>query len=107
MQAEWYGTLINQIDAGSVFYRGCHADCGYFLTGEHRHYDASSGTQGKVHVRRPFLRGGAERDRPRGYGAWELTARFAYLDFLDADTPLGSNGQSIGVQLAQSTFGMN
>ena len=35
-QAEWYGTVISQINGPAVFYHGCHVDCGYFLTGENR-----------------------------------------------------------------------
>lgn len=106
-QAEWYGSLIDQTGGDLVFFHGSHFDCGYFLTGEHRRYDSSAGTLGAVRVDRPLLRGRAERDRTRGYGAWELTARFAYLDFVDADTPSGSNGQQLGIRLAQSTIGVN
>ncbi|HWB00922.1 MAG TPA: porin [Pirellulales bacterium] len=45
-QAEWYGTLIDQTGGGLVFFRGCHLDCGYFITGEHRAYEATNGTLG-------------------------------------------------------------
>ena len=106
-QAEWYGSLIDQTGGGLVFFRGSHVDCGYFITGEHRSYDTSSGTLGPVRVNRPWLREPGDYDRPRGWGAWELTARFAYLDFIDPDTPAGPSGQPIGIQLPQSTFGVN
>ena len=105
-QAEWYGSLINQTGGGTVLFRGCHIDCGYFLTGEHRSYDSSSGTFGALAVNRPWLRR-AVRDRQRGWGGWELTARFAYLDFFDPDTPSGPSGQLIGIKLPQWTFGVN
>ena len=65
-QAEWYGTWIAQTDAPVVFFHGCHADCGWFITGEHREYLANGGVFGPVKVRRPFLRGPA--------GAIESTA---------------------------------
>jgi phosphate-selective porin OprO/OprP len=106
-QAEWYGSLIDQTGGGTVFFRGCHVDCGYFLTGEHRKYDSSSGTFGAVRVARPWYHGLIERNRPLGWGAWELTTRFAYLDFFDPDTPPGMNGQLIGIQLPQWTSGVN
>lgn len=61
----------------------------------------------EIRVNRPLLRGPASRDRPRRYGAWELTAQFAYLDFFDPDTTVASNGQQVGIQLQQSTFGVN
>ncbi len=106
-QAEWYGSFIDQTDGGLVFFRGCHVDCGYFITGEHRQYDLSSGTLGTIHVNRPLLRCPSEFNRQRGWGAGELTARFAYLDFVDSDTPPGPVGQQLGVQLSQATLGAN
>jgi len=106
-QVEWYGSLIDQTGGGAVFFHGFHIDGGYFLTGEHRGYDASTGTLGHVRVDRPWLHCMSEVDRPQGWGAWELTARFAYLDFFDPDTPPGTNGQRIGTHLPQVTLGLN
>jgi len=106
-QAEWYGTLIVQTGDAPVFFHGCHVDCGYFLTGEHRGYLSNGGVFGPVQVNRPFLRGPASRDRQHGWGAWELIARFSYLDFFDPNTPVGPNGQLIGITLPESTFGVN
>jgi phosphate-selective porin OprO/OprP len=106
-QAEWYGTVIAQTNGSAVFYHGCHADCGYFLTGEHRAYLRDGGVFGAVRVNRPLLSRPADRDRPRGWGAWELTSRFAYLDFFDPNTPLGPAGQLEGVRLPSATFGVN
>jgi phosphate-selective porin OprO/OprP len=106
-QAEWYASYIEQRDAGDVLLHGCHADCGYFVTGEHREYLSSAGAFGAVKVNRPLLRGTASFDRARDWGAWELTTRFAYLDFFDPDTPLGPAGQLEGIQLATATFGVN
>ena len=105
-QAEWYGSLIDQTGGGLVFFRGSHVDCGWFITGEHRGYDSSNGTFGAIRVNRPWLRSPADSDRPRGWGAWELTARFTYLDFFDRDTPPGPSGQPIGIRLPQATFGL-
>jgi phosphate-selective porin OprO and OprP len=106
-QAEWYGSWIDQRGGGPVFFHGCHADCGFFITGEHRQYQGASGAFGPVQVNRPLLRCRANRDRPAGWGAWELTARFAYLDFQDSDTPTGPGGQFVGIRLPESTFGVN
>lgn len=107
MQAEWYGSFIDQKGGGDVFLRGCHVDCGWFLTGEHRRYETDSGTFGPIRVRRPWLRGAATRDRPHGYGGWELTARFTYLDFDDADLPPDDQGAPTSILLPQSTWGVN
>src|SRR5262249_34331658 len=77
-------------------------------TGEHRKYDSSSGVLGAVRVDRPcFSCRDVDDDRPHGWGAWELAARFSYLDFADSDTPAGPNGQPIGLRLAQATSGAN
>jgi phosphate-selective porin OprO/OprP len=106
-QAEWYGSLIDQTAGDPVFFHGCHIDCGYFLTGEHREYHSASGTLGAVRVNHPWLCCPCESGRQRGFGAWELTARFAYLDLFDSDVPRGEDGQRVGIQLPQSTFGVN
>jgi len=106
-QAEWYGTWIDQRGGGGVFFHGCHADCGYFLTGEHRPYQGASGTFGPIRVNRPLLGCHATPDRPAGWGAWELAARFSYLDFRDSDTPRGPTGQLVGLRLPDFTFGVN
>ncbi len=45
-------------------------------------------------------------DRPQGWGNWELTARFAYLDNL-IRTRLQAQTVQQGILLPQSTFGMN
>jgi len=106
-QAEWYGSLIRQTGGDWVFFRGFYVDCGYFLTGEHRSYISSTGTMGGVRVLRPWFRSRRNDDRPEGWGAWGLTARFSYLDFFDPDTPPGPSGQKIGIHLPQSTIGLN
>lgn len=106
-QAEWYGSIIDQTAGGTVYFGGWHADVGYFLTGEHRQYESGSGVLGPIRVDRPALRGPTTRGRPRGWGAWELAARFTYLDFVDSDTPTGPNGQLVGILLPQPTIGVN
>jgi phosphate-selective porin OprO/OprP len=81
--------------------------CGYFVTGEHRAYEKDTGVFGPIEVARPVFRGAQARDRPCGWGAWELTARFAYLNFFDTDLPPGPAGENIGTRMPQPTFGVN
>ena len=90
-----------------MFFHGYHVDRGYFLTGEHRAYHATSGTLGEVRVQRPLLRGRLDGDRQRGWGAWELAARITYLDFIDSDAPTGPGGERLGIRLPLSTVGVN
>lgn len=106
-QAEWYGSWIDQQAGGCVFFHGYHADCGYFLTGEHREYVSTSGVFGAVKVRRPVIRWFGGCGRLPGWGAWELAGRVSYLDFQDPDTPMGPGGQLVGIRMPQSTLGVN
>jgi phosphate-selective porin OprO and OprP len=106
-QAEWYGSWVNQRGGQPVFFHGCHADCGVFLTGEHRQYLGTSGAFGPVKVNRPLLQLHADLEHPVGWGAWELTARIAYVDFQDPDVPRGPGGQAVGLRLVEPTFGVN
>jgi len=106
-QAEWYGTFIEQPTGGTVFYDGLYWNLGCFLTGEHRQYNSATGEFGTVRVARPLLSGPASRGRPLGMGAWELAARFAWIDFFDSDTPRDANGQLQGIEMPQATFGVN
>ena len=106
-QSEWYGSIIPQIGGGPVFLRGFYVSGGYFLTGENHSYEEKTGVLGPVTVSRPFLHGSQSRNRPHGWGAWELTARFSYLNFFDSNLPLGPLGENVGVRLPQATFGVN
>jgi phosphate-selective porin OprO/OprP len=106
-QSEWYGSIIPQFSGPAVFLRGWYVSAGYVLTGEHRAYEKDTGVLGPLVVRRPVLRGSEARDKPHGFGAWELTARFSYLNFFDTDLPPGPMGENIGTRLPQATFGVN
>ena len=108
-QAEWYGSIIDQIDGGPVFFHGGHLDVGYFLTGEHRGYQKDNGVFGLIDVKRPFVSGFSSHSPQKtlGYGGWEVTARMAYLDFADSNTPIGLQGQASGIMLPEATLGVN
>jgi phosphate-selective porin OprO/OprP len=109
LQAEWYGTWIDQIGGEPVFLHGSYIETGYFLTGERRAYHVQHGNFGGIEVSRPVSRYFSSERCPEdvGYGAWELTARFAFLDFADADTRFDPQGHAVGVRLSQATLGVN
>ncbi len=109
VQAEWYATWIDQTGGGTVFLQGAYIQSCYFITGERRAYQKHYGTFGGVKVDRPVTRLFHDKTAPEGlgYGAWEMTARFSYLDFLDNDIPPGSQGQKVGVKLPLVTVGAN
>ncbi len=104
-QAEWYSSLIPAYGGDLVFLHGGYASCGWFLTGEHRAYQATAGVLGPVSVARPLVRGAESRGRPSGWGAWELVARLSYLDYFDL--PPGPGASNVGIRLPQATFGVN
>jgi phosphate-selective porin OprO/OprP len=68
----------------------------YFLTGEHRGYNKASGTFDRV---RPLNNFGKTKDGRRGWGAFELVARYSYIDLTDHDI--------FGGRMADVTAGLN
>ncbi|QDV27009.1 OprO/OprP family phosphate-selective porin [Aureliella helgolandensis] len=77
-----------------LFFHGFYVYASYFLTGEHLPISRSSGTLGRVKPHENFflvdrLSGGTGS----GWGAWQLAARYDYLDLSDADIR-GGVGQS-------------
>lgn len=86
VQAEWAGqfladAIVNGAPPVTVFYHGAYVEVLYFLTGEHQEYDQRDGTFGRVIPRNNFhvVKG----DACRTYGAWQLGARFSYVDLTD------------------------
>jgi phosphate-selective porin OprO and OprP len=107
VQAEWTAAEIDQIGGGPVLLNGCYVFASFFLTGEHRQYDTKNGEFGVTHVLRPFVRMTGAHNLGCGPGAWELTARFAYSNFNNANIPLTSTGFKQGDRLAETTLGIN
>lgn len=106
-QAEWSGTRIDQIGGRPVVLQAGYVLASWFLTGEHREYLTDLGTFGQPRVRAPFVcRDGAGK-LGQGPGAWELTARWAYLDFDSPDLAPGPDGRPVGTRLTTVTLGVN
>lgn len=86
VQSDIYLYQLNRLakhggDLASPLYWGGYVQVGYFLTGEHRPYKRSAGVFDRL---RPyenfsFIRG-EDGSLQRGLGAWELVARYGYLD---------------------------
>jgi phosphate-selective porin OprO and OprP len=102
VQAEWTGAYINQLAGSPVFFHGFYVQMGYFLTGEHRQYDRKSGVFEHVHVQSPWI---APQGSDRGWGAWEIAARFDYLDMRDRSLLPPSHSQRD--RILTGTFGLN
>jgi phosphate-selective porin OprO/OprP len=77
LQAEWMGDLV-QSAAGPVFYNGAYGEVMYRITGEHREYDKKTGV-----LRNPIPFEEFFSLRPGGvcgWGAWEVAARYSFVD---------------------------
>lgn len=92
-QSEYLLTVVDSI-AGSIIYHGAYAQLAYRLTGEHRAYDKKNGSLGRLVPDRDFipLRSGGIR----GWGAWEVAARWSFVDIRNPDALNGHylNGSS-------------
>ena len=76
VQTEAMVAALDQTNEPSTSFTGGYATFGYFLTGEHRPYDRKAGAIDRVIPRSNVSRCG-------GLGAWELAARWSYIDLND------------------------
>jgi len=76
VQSEYLFIRPDAVNGGSLFFHGFYVMGSWFLTGENRRYDTSQGVFGRVVPKRSV---GSEG----GWGAFELAARFSYLDLDD------------------------
>jgi phosphate-selective porin OprO/OprP len=90
-QSEYYGSWVHQaatVDAngvrqpsqGTVYMQSVYGEVHLFLTGEHREYSRDSAAFTRVVPLRPFS---WSRCGFTGCGAWQLAARYSYLDLID------------------------
>lgn len=92
LQSELLVSVVQRIGAGSVVFPGMYVQAGYLLTGEVRPYNRKAGVLGRINPNSPFSSSG-------GRGAWEVAARWSYLDLSDASIR--------GGKLNDLTFGLN
>lgn len=85
VQAEFMGSLVDRRTADDVFYHGAYIQASYFLTGESRRWDRKNGFWGRAEVFEPFFMVDTDHGRCAGWGAWELIARWNYLDLRDGE----------------------
>ncbi len=80
IQSEYTHALVNRNEGGSnVDFWGAYGQVSYFLTGEHLVYKPDDAYFGRVRPK-------ANLNPARGeWGAWQLAARFSYLDLNDSD----------------------
>lgn len=83
LQSEYIGAVVDRLAAPSLFYHGAYFQASYFLTGESRRWDRKLGTFGRAQVHEPFFRVATDEGICTSRGAWELVARWNYLDLTD------------------------
>lgn len=91
--------MVNLVDRSgtTAALPGMYATVGYFLTGEHRPYDRKAGAIDRII---PFKNFSFNKDGCNtGLGAWEVAARFSYIDLNDKDIQGGT--------MANFTAGLN
>jgi phosphate-selective porin OprO/OprP len=102
LQAEWAGQFLTDAVAngqaqGSAFFHGGYVEATCFLTGETRVYNKRDGVFGRVVPLNDYqLRNG---DAFSSIGAWQIGARFSYLNLNDKAIQ--------GGQVYGWTFGLN
>ncbi len=92
-QSEAMGTAVAQYNGPLVYYGGAYAQCGYFLTGESAGYNKQMGVLD--YNCKPFseFMGMGAGHGMCGWGAWEVAARWSYLDLqTDRINPLNYQG---------------
>jgi len=91
-QTETMILTVDRSGAERLTFPGIYAQTAYVLTGETRPYNRKAGAFTRIVPANPFHRCG-------GWGAWEIAARWSYLDLNDADIT--------GNRLNDVTFGLN
>jgi phosphate-selective porin OprO/OprP len=82
LTAEYMATTVNSV-VGPVFYQGAYIQAAYRLTGEHRVYDKRNGALGKLVPFTDFIP--LRHDGVKGWGAWEVAARWSVVDLRNPD----------------------
>jgi phosphate-selective porin OprO/OprP len=98
-QSEFIHARVNGAGTPGADYNGWYAETGYFLTGEHKGYKKSTHTMDRTKINEPFFSVYTCDGICRGWGAWELKARYSYVDLND--------GVNVGGRLEDFSTGVN
>ena len=97
--------LRNGTSLGTPWFDGGYVQVGYFLTGENRTYDRRLGTVGGTYITSPYtpfwLTRNGDGGTSWGRGAWELAARWNYLDLNNGDI---AGGKSQALEMGVNWF---
>ncbi|HXK21499.1 MAG TPA: porin [Myxococcota bacterium] len=76
-QGEFLDSLVDVRHSDEANLWGAYGQASWFLTGEHRAYDRTLGAFGRTSPKNPFS---ISKEQ---WGAWELAARYSYVDLND------------------------
>jgi phosphate-selective porin OprO/OprP len=100
LQSEFMGTKVDSPANGDPNFYGAYLYASYFLTGENRRYKKSAAAFDRVKPLENFWIVKTPDGRCCGRGAWELAARWSYLD-------LSGTGNALSGTQNDMTFGVN
>lgn len=86
---------VNADDGSSPW--GTYVTASYFLTGENRGYSRGSKTFDRVKPFEPFFAVRTANGVCRGWGAWQLAARYSYLDARDVANGITGTQQNVAL----------
>lgn len=99
LQSEAMLVVVGRENSPTATLGGGYAQIGWFLTGEHRPYDRVAGAIDRVKPFEDFFWVNTSGGRVSGLGAWEVAARYSYID-------LNDSGVSGGI-MQNATAGIN
>ncbi|PHS06126.1 MAG: hypothetical protein COA78_14645 [Blastopirellula sp.] len=99
LQSEYIASFVDRNNASGVAFHGAYVLVSYFLTGENRVYDREAAEFDRVKPYNSFVDFTDDGELCRGYGAWEVAARWSYLDLDDKNIAGGT--------LQDFTIGLN
>ena len=98
IQSEYIATLVDRTAGNDAFFQGAYVFVSYFLTGEHRPYNRQPGGFDRVRPHENFISVCTDDGVRNGWGAWELRARYSWIDLNDAGIKGGMmNDFTLGV----------
>jgi phosphate-selective porin OprO/OprP len=97
--SEYQNIWLDRDGGSDLNFNGAYAQVSYFLTGEHMPWERDSGTLGRIKPFEDFfLVRTCDGGLGRGWGAWQVAARWSYADLNDDDI-LGGEGESLTLGL--------
>jgi phosphate-selective porin OprO/OprP len=86
IEAEYLAAFVHDASTpatgqvSTAFFTGCYVEALYLLTGEHRDWNKKSAVFGRVTPFEPFYLVDGCHGWGHGWGAWEIGARYSYID---------------------------